>query len=544
MSDNSAPTTPPEKQTPWYSEMNKYHWIVFIICSLGWAFDCMDQHLFTAVRTAAIADQMGISDSTSPEVMWYATLATSLMMIGWATGGIIFGIVGDKFGRAKTMFWTILIYSLLTGLSALTNHLWDFLLLRFLAGVGIGGQFGIGASLLAESVPGKARPYLLGFMQVLSAVGNIGAALVVMSFAYLQSLEVLPLAQWRCVFLFGTVPVVLVYFVRRYLKEPESWTRTVKEKHETAGSIKELFTDPICRKHVILGMILASAGIIGTWGIGLFGMELTGMVYKKIAAEKDEYRQIIDPVLTKYKWEKEKDLRAFLSDIDKAKTNEGIINQIQNAYEIKFEQEINLVQVVLDKRSAVSGEVVTGENVTEIQNAAAQVKKKTDDTVAWWRGVYLLIYNFGAMAGMFGFTMGAVYWGRRVTFTIFMLGCIIFTSATFLFLNSVLTLFILVPLMSFFLMSMFGGYTIYFPELFPTRLRSTGISFCYNVARYVAAFGPMMLGGIMWLFSGFNTPDDGSISLRYAGATMTSIFIIGIIAIWLMPETKGKPLPD
>ncbi|MDR1141956.1 MAG: MFS transporter, partial [Planctomycetaceae bacterium] len=149
-----------------------------------------------------------------------------------------------------------------------------------------------------------------------------------------------------------------------------------------------------------------------------------------------------------------------------------------------------------------------------------------------------------AMAGMYGFTLGAVYWGRRLTFTIFMIGCILFTSATFLFMNSPLTQLLLVPPMGFFLMSMFGGYTIYFPELFPTRLRSTGVSFCYNVGRYIAACGPLALGGLTALFADFATPQDSTLPFRYAGVTMCSVFILGIIVIWFLPETKGKPLPE
>lgn len=498
-------TKPEQALTPWYSEMNAYHWIVFVLCSLGWAFDCMDQHLFTASRAAAIAELMSSPEqsleSTSDAVLWYATLATSLMMIGWATGGIIFGIIGDKFGRAKTMFWTILIYSLLTGLSAFTTTIWDFLVLRFLAGIGIGGQFAIGASLLAESIPPKARPYALGIMQVISGLGNVGAALVVMGFAYLTTVELLPMSGWRCIFLFGSLPIILSYFVRRYLKEPEKWKESIKEGRDKVGSVRELFTDPLLRKHVVLGMILAATGVIGAWGIGLFSMELSGMVFRKIAMETPEYRNIVTPILAEHHIE--------------AGTN--FIETIKGAAP-EIQKEIN-----------------------ENQEAA----KVISDTVAWWRGVNLLVYNFGAMIGMYTFTLGAVYWGRRVTFTIFMTGCIIFTSATFLFLNSALTLLLLVPLMGIFLMSMFGGYTIYFPELFPTRLRSTGVSFCYNVGRYVAAFGPVMLGGLTSIFAKtLQTPAGSEIPLRYAGVAMCSVFIIGIIVIWFLPETKGKPLPE
>ena len=126
---------------PWYKLLSRYHWLVFIICSLGWAFDCMDQHLFTAIRATALTELMTEQQGdqfVKPElnrVNTYATYATFIMIIGWATGGIIFGIIGDKFGRARTMIFTILIYSLLTGLSAFTQSFWDFIVIRFLCGV-------------------------------------------------------------------------------------------------------------------------------------------------------------------------------------------------------------------------------------------------------------------------------------------------------------------------------------------------------------------------------------------------------------------------
>lgn len=472
--------------------MTTYHWIVFVICSLAWAFDCMDQHLFTYARAAAVGDLMQL-EQTSDQALKYATIATSIMMLGWATGGIIFGIIGDKFGRARTMFFTILIYSVLTGLSAFAVSIWDFMILRFLAGVGIGGQFAIGASLLAESMPERARPYVLGIMQVISGLGNIGAALVAMSFTELDSVKMLPMPAWRCLLLFGSVPVVLSYFVAKYLKEPDTWKNSATDDRKKRGSIKELFTEPTIRKHVILGMILAATGVIGAWGVGLFSMELASKVFVKIAEETPEYKQ--------------------------------------------------LMQGVLDKHDIQAGStaIAMPEITAEIKEATRELTKTVSNR---WRAINLLIYNIGAMAGMYGFTLGAVYWGRRTTFTIFMIGCIISTSATFLFMNSALTLVLLVPLMGFFLMSMFGGYTIYFPELFPTRLRSTGVSFCYNAGRYIAACGPLMLAGLTGLFSGFATEEDATLPFRYAGVAMCSVFLIGIAVVWFLPETKGKPLPE
>src|ERR671936_476353 len=117
-------------------------------------------------------------------------LATAIFLIGWGTGGIIFGILGDLIGRAKAMMLTILLYSVFTGLSALSTGFWDFALYRFLTGLGVGGEFAVGVSLVAEIMPQRARPFALGLLQALSAVGNITAALVGIGLSYLAEWEV------------------------------------------------------------------------------------------------------------------------------------------------------------------------------------------------------------------------------------------------------------------------------------------------------------------------------------------------------------------
>ena len=509
MSNSTTPGDQNHAQKPWYSEMSKYHWIVFAVCSLGWAFDCMDQHLFTAIRATALTDLMAVEQGGLPvkpddlTVNTYATYATFIMIIGWATGGIIFGIIGDKFGRARTMIFTILIYSLLTGLSAFTHSFWDFVIIRFFAGVGIGGQFAVGASLLAETVPSRARPHVLGLMQAMSSLGNITAALVVLSFNNLALLEVLPLGNsvWRCIFLFGSVPALLAYFVIRYLKEPESWHKQVSspEGRKNAGSVRELFGNPTLRKHVILGMILASTGVIGAWGIGMFTNELARGIVFKDAQSSEIYLTAEKEILDKH-------------------------------------------SIPADQKENAPAEV--REEMKKAANAAVRNDKNITNEAVSRTGWNLLILNIGAFFGMYGFTLGAVFWGRRLTFTIFMTGCILSVCATFLLMDTFMSQVILVPIMGFFTMSMFGGYTIYFPELFPTRLRSTGVSFCYNVGRYIAAFGPLVLGALIsGVFSSYGEIDP-TLPLRYAGATMSTVFIIGIIVIWFLPETKGKPLPE
>ena len=144
----------------WYHELNRYHWFVLIVAALGWLFDTMDQQLFNLARVPAMTELLAPAPGVAPDpkdVGFYGGIATSIFLIGWATGGLVFGVLGDRIGRVKTMLWTILLYSLFTGLSAFSVGFWDFALYRFLTGLGVGGEFAVGVSLVAEVMPDRAR---------------------------------------------------------------------------------------------------------------------------------------------------------------------------------------------------------------------------------------------------------------------------------------------------------------------------------------------------------------------------------------------------
>ena len=136
-----------------------------------------------------------------------------IFMIGWATGGVFFGILGDRIGRAKTMMMTILFYSVFTGLSVFSTGVWDFSFYRFLTGLGVGGQFAVGVALVAEVMPDRARPFALGWLQALSAVGNMMAALIGIGLGQLEQSGAIGSA-WRMMFLVGRasrLPGILVF---------------------------------------------------------------------------------------------------------------------------------------------------------------------------------------------------------------------------------------------------------------------------------------------------------------------------------------------
>src|SRR5438046_661365 len=148
---NSAAPSPPSVSGPWWRELNGYHWFVFLLAAFGWMFDCFDQQIFTMSRSITMRDLMPQAEPMAQ--LRYGNWATSIFILGWATGGLIFGTVGDKWGRAKTMAATILLYALCTGLSGFANSWSWFAIFRFLTGAGVGGGLAVGAHLLSDALP-------------------------------------------------------------------------------------------------------------------------------------------------------------------------------------------------------------------------------------------------------------------------------------------------------------------------------------------------------------------------------------------------------
>src|SRR5437879_2749688 len=128
--DTPAPVLAADDGRPWWRLLKRYHWFVLVVAALGWLFDCLDQQLFNLARNPAVVELSGLSaGSTGADRL--GAYATSIFIVGWATGGLLFGIMGDRVGRAKTMLVTIFLYSLFTGLSALSWDVWSFAAFRF-----------------------------------------------------------------------------------------------------------------------------------------------------------------------------------------------------------------------------------------------------------------------------------------------------------------------------------------------------------------------------------------------------------------------------
>jgi len=441
-----------ERTYKWYRDLDRYHWFVLAVSSLGWMFDTMAQQLFNLARKPAIRDLLGGNPSDAI-VSEQAAYATAIFMVGWALGGVLFGVLGDRLGRAKTMMMTILCYTVFTGLSLLSTGVWDFNVYRFLCGLGVGGQFAVGVALVAEVVPARARPYALGMVQACSAVGNMIAALAGIVLGQMETAGAIG-HSWRYLFLAGAVPAPLALIVFKKLKEPEQWLKARAETKKM-GSFHELLSDPRWRRNSIVGLLLAFSGVVGLWGIGFFSYDL------------------FRPVL-------------------------------ENTF----------------RAQGLTGAALAGKTAT-------------------WIGWTSMFQNFGAFFGVHAYTWLTQRTGRKPAFAVSFLAAMGMTAYTFWNLKQISDIFWMIPLMGFAQLSLFGGYAIYLPELFPTRLRSTGTSFCYNCGRLIAAAGPLSLGLLTSrVFSGHAEP------MRYAGVTMCLVFLVGLAALPFAPETKGKPLPE
>jgi MFS family permease len=509
--------------------MNRYHWFVLIVAALGWLFDCLDQQLFLLARVPAMKSLLNEGQSVGE----YSGYATSIFLIGWATGGLLFGVLGDRIGRAKTMMLTILVYSICTGLSALSKGFWDFAFYRFVTGLGVGGEFAVGVALVAEVMPERARTSALGLLQALSAVGNISAAGISILFGDLETRGLFPEGTaWRWMFVVGALPAFLALVIRARLREPERWVK-MREAGKTKGgaqlgSYAELFGNPNWRLPASLAAACVAAIILMAFVAPKTVPKLQiGLVLSAIAIGFGVWT--IRGSGQPSRWRKNAVVGLGLACV-------GVIGLWGIAF-FSFD----LTRLVFLKAFQAQG-------LTDAEIAGKLTK---------WAGITSVMQNIGGFLGIYSFAVVCQRIGRKPTFAIAFMAAMVSTASVFWFLeprpvSGRLTfleevavfhqIFWLIPIMGFCQLSLFGGYAIYFPELFPTHLRSTGTSFCYNVGRFVAASGPTILGLLTArVFSEANGYHEG---MRYAGITMCSVFFLGLIILRFAPETRGQPLPE
>jgi MFS family permease len=424
----------------WTREVTRYQWLVLFVAWLGWVFDSMDGTLFSLVQKPSMTELMG-PGATEAAIGFYSSVVFSVMLLGWAIGGISFGIIADYIGRTKALAATILIYSLFTGLSAAAQSWQQLASFRFITGLGLGGEWAAGAALVAEVWPDRLRAKAGAMLQSAAAFGYFFAALIT---------RAVDVASWRYVYVVGAVPAIFVLFIRLLVKEPERWievrdkrrlakTRGTQKAESDAFTLKQLFS-PNLRRDTLVASTLAFTVLLALWGATMW----------------------------------------IPSVIREAGARAGLAAADQNRYA----------------------------------------------TYA------VMLLNGGSLFGYLGFGPLADRFGRRAAFLFFLIGGATLFPVTFLLTSGITQIFILLPLVGVFTLGITSGFPIYLPELFPTRVRTSGVGLCYNLGRVVTAGGVLITGTLVGFFG----------SYAKAASAVSLIYVLGMFVLIFARETRGSRL--
>jgi MFS family permease len=215
-----------------FGKISREQWRSGIAAWLGWTFDGLDMHIYTLVAAPFVAQLLQAISTADPRVGHYGSIIQGGFLLGWALGGGFFGQIGDRLGRARTLSLTVLTYAAFTGLSFFAQTWWHLLIFRFLAALGVGGEWAVGASLLAETWPRQWRPWMAAVLQTGVNVGILVAGLANV---------LLATAPPRYLFLVGVIPALLVFWIRRAVPETDEWRTAKLEARHHQPRVTDLF---------------------------------------------------------------------------------------------------------------------------------------------------------------------------------------------------------------------------------------------------------------------------------------------------------------
>jgi MFS family permease len=400
-----------------------------VLASAGWIFDVYEGQIFNITSGQLVADLLP-ADSPPERAKFYGDAFLGVFLFGGALGGIVFGMLADRWGRRPILIVTILMYCIFSGLTFFARELWQVGVLRFLVAAGVGGEWAVAAALVAEVFPARARPQAASIFHASSIIGTWLATLAAIAVG----------AQWRYAYLLGALPALLVLAVRGAVAEPEAWLHA---RSRSSGSLRELLGERVWQKRAILGLFLASVGLGTFWGVTVAGQ--------------------------------------------------------------------GLAQDLLVEEGVTGAEAV--------QRA---------------KFAYGIVETAGGGLGLLTFGPMALRWGRRRAFIAMQSLALVIVPLTCYAPAAYWQLLALLPIYGFCTLGMHAGFAVYFPELFPTHLRATGASFCFNGGRVVAA--PILV------FSGWLKALPG-MDLKLAVTLLAGLFLLGIMVVCFLPETKDQPLP-
>ncbi len=511
-------------------------WMALSAALLGWLFDGLEMGLFPLVQGPALAE---LVPDPANRTLWIGII-TSFFLIGAATGGVLFGWLGDRIGRVRSMMLSVLTYALVSGMCGFATEAWQIGVLRFVAALGMGGEWSLGVALINEIWPDRSRAFLAGLIGAAANVGYLiiaaigytvvenivevrGYLAMVLSDDWVDHLVTRENQGWRFLMMVGAVPALLTFFIRWFVPESEKW-----EQERGKGATSHWATRDLLS--VFFGA-LAACAIIAVWATpwksvlgmgdeqnavilaGQIACSLLGFVFvawgytypvlcylRRAQAAGQFGTADSGPMLRRML------LAATLSGVALL----GTWGTIQHAPKWSGD----LVQQEREKLTAAEREATP----------APAAKEYTQIATA-----------FGAIVGTIVAAMLGGWLGRRITY--FGLCIASFIALQLFYQTSTVfdTRFLILACLGGAISASFYGWLpLYLPEIFPTAIRATGQGFGFNFGRIIAAIGVLQLSNLQSAFGG----------LPQACAALSFIYFAGMVVIWLVPETKGQPLPE
>jgi MFS family permease len=406
------------------SDLTRRHWAVLTITLLLWLFDGYETFVLLLTIGPSLKELLPPDQlKTLPRVAAYLI---SITLFGWAVGGVVGGVIGDRIGRRKTMIGSVVLYSIFTGTSALSQN-WEMLALtRFLTGAGIGAEWGVGTSLLQEMWPEKLRTKAAGILQAAFSGGFVVASVLWLIIGSWFG------GSWRWLYVVGILPALVVALHGKSIPESTRWTQKIPSIRDISAMLG------VYKRNLIVSVMVSISITVGFWAI-------SSWVPTYVAS------------------------------------------------------------LASDPKNAVA-----------------------------YAGYAGLLFAIGEIIGCVAFGWLAESLGRRWTLVAYLAGSIAITPVIFLWVHEVQTVVWLQIANGILTGGLYSWYAIHPVELFPTAIRSSAISIIFNSARFLAMVGPIMASGLIEYFGGYGM----------ATTMMATIFVLGIVAVLFLPETKGKPLPQ
>jgi MFS family permease len=504
---------------------------------MGWMFDGFEMGLFPLIGRPALRDLLSRADASLPAAqidagvnLWLGIM-TAVFLVGAATGGVVFGWLGDRLGRVRAMTLSVLTYTLFMGLCGFSATVGQAAVLRFIAALGMGGEWSLGVALVMESWPNRSRAFLAGLIGAASNVGFLTVALVGLSLGKLIDATRTGLLSvgvptdvvnylivdsqgdptgWRLMMLFGALPAVLTFFIRLMVPESERWLESKEQGAAQRWATRDM-----------LGVLLGAVGavsIILLWSRPLaMPVRLAGSAVGFLVA----LIGFTYPVIRFLQRDRE-----FVKETagDRATVRRMLLGACFSG--------VALIGTWASIQNAPSwADKIVERDLQQLP--AEQLTARRSDA----RAATQICSAIGAIIGTIAAALLGDAIGRRPAYALL---CVLslLSSLAFFQLNTHYgwPFLALVLVAGGVTASFYGWLPLYLPELFSTRVRATAQGFSFNFGRILAAIGALQFGYLMKeVFQG---------DFVRTCSTLSLVYLIGVVIIWFAPETKGQPLPD